>query len=43
MTDALTIRPVGSAAEREACARLMSESEPWLTLQGLRIIYERNH
>lgn len=33
MIDALTIRPVGSAMERQACARLMSESEPWLTLQ----------
>jgi ribosomal protein S18 acetylase RimI-like enzyme len=32
VTDALTVRPIGSAAEREACARLMSESEPWLTL-----------
>jgi ribosomal protein S18 acetylase RimI-like enzyme len=32
MSDALEIRPLASDAEREACARLMSESEPWLTL-----------
>jgi [ribosomal protein S18]-alanine N-acetyltransferase len=32
VSDALTVRPIGSAAEREACARLMSASEPWLTL-----------
>jgi len=28
----LTIRPLATAAEAEACARLMSTSEPWLTL-----------
>ncbi len=32
MTDAPTIRPVGSVTEREACARLMIASEPWVTL-----------
>jgi [ribosomal protein S18]-alanine N-acetyltransferase len=32
MSDALTVRPISSPAEREACARLMSESEPWRTL-----------
>ena len=32
MTDPLTIRLVGSVTEREACARLMTESEPWVTL-----------
>jgi ribosomal protein S18 acetylase RimI-like enzyme len=29
---ALVVRPIASAAEREACARLMSDSEPWRTL-----------
>jgi ribosomal-protein-alanine N-acetyltransferase len=33
MSETLAIRPVGSAAEREACAKLMTESEPWRTLQ----------
>lgn len=28
----LSITRLGSAAEAQACARLMSESEPWLTL-----------
>lgn len=28
----LEIRPVATAGEAEACARLMAESEPWLTL-----------
>ena len=32
MSDALAVRPVATAAEREACARLMSASEPWRTL-----------
>jgi len=32
MSDGLEIRPLSSDAERAACARLMSESEPWLTL-----------
>jgi ribosomal protein S18 acetylase RimI-like enzyme len=32
VSDALTVRPIATPAEREACARLMSESEPWLTL-----------
>jgi [ribosomal protein S18]-alanine N-acetyltransferase len=27
-----SIRPVTSDSERQACARLMSESEPWVTL-----------
>jgi len=33
MSETLAIRQVGSAAEREACAKLMTESEPWRTLQ----------
>lgn len=28
----LVVRAIASAAEREACARLMSDSEPWRTL-----------
>ncbi len=28
----VTIQPAGSAADREACARMMSTSEPWITL-----------
>lgn len=32
MSVALEVRPIASEAERDACARLMSESEPWLTL-----------
>jgi ribosomal-protein-alanine N-acetyltransferase len=32
VSDGLRVRPIASAAEREACARLMSGSEPWLTL-----------
>ena len=32
MSDDLRVRPIASAAEREACARLMSGSEPWITL-----------
>lgn len=28
----ITVRPVTSEAEREACARLMAGSEPWITL-----------
>lgn len=33
MSDVLTIRLVGSAAEQEACARLMTDAEPWVTLK----------
>jgi [ribosomal protein S18]-alanine N-acetyltransferase len=33
MSETLAIRPVGSAAEREVCAKLMTESEPWRTLR----------
>ena len=29
----LTIRPIEAHAEVEACARLLCESEPWITLQ----------
>ena len=32
MSGPLAVRPLAMAAEREACARLMSESEPWRTL-----------
>ena len=32
MSDTLTIRPIGPVTEREACARLMADSEPWITL-----------
>ncbi len=32
MSDGLEIRPLASHTERGVCARLMSESEPWLTL-----------
>ena len=28
----VTIQPATSAADREACARMMSSSEPWITL-----------
>ncbi len=30
---ALEIRPLGGADEAEACARMMCESEPWITLR----------
>jgi len=29
----LTIRPIAGAAEIEACAQLLSKSEPWITLR----------
>ena len=29
----LTIRPIGTTAEVEACARLLADSEPWITLK----------
>jgi ribosomal-protein-alanine N-acetyltransferase len=29
----LTIRPIATTEEIEACARLLSESEPWITLR----------
>ena len=32
MDEALTILPLDSTADRERCARIMSSSEPWLTL-----------
>jgi ribosomal-protein-alanine N-acetyltransferase len=32
VTASLDIRPIATQAEREACARLMSGSEPWTTL-----------
>jgi ribosomal protein S18 acetylase RimI-like enzyme len=32
MSDGLLVRPIGPPPEREACARLMAESEPWRTL-----------
>jgi len=32
VSDALAVRRIATIAEREACARLMSESEPWRTL-----------
>lgn len=32
MSQVLELRPLASDAEREACARLMSASEPWRTL-----------
>jgi [ribosomal protein S18]-alanine N-acetyltransferase len=33
MTPPLAIRPIQGRSEIEACARMMAESEPWITLQ----------
>jgi [ribosomal protein S18]-alanine N-acetyltransferase len=33
MTSEMIIRPIAGPAEIEACARLMAESEPWITLR----------
>ena len=42
----IAIQPLGEAAEARACAALMAESEPWITLQrdfegALRLVMDR--